>query len=581
MTQLPVPPLRQSLDRYLAALRPLSDAGQMRRAEEVVARFHATDGPRCQAELVAFADQENAAGESWLSRHWLATYLAVREPLPLTSSVGFRIRWDRDSSGIDRAAEVIHCAASVHLSYLRGEVEDEVTPRGDPVDMRQWQVLAGGVRHPRPVEDVFLDGRRESAAREIGVLWHGHCLMLPISDDAGQPLPQPVLAAALAQLPRLPLGQDEGFTHLSYLGSDLAAAHLDALLVDPGNARRYERLVHALFLVNLTDTVASDEGHQERVSFHPGQAWAYKPLTYQVSLTDDHVGLHVEHSMVDGATIASVISLMQQVGPAGDPGAHPPALEPLTWSMPADLGAQIADATRSYRHRAGAYRVRIVRTPSALPADLPFRVSHDAIQQVALLCAQLATYGRARSTYEAVDMREYQAGRTECLRPIGQQSLALAHALVTGGATPEHLHDALAAHKEQIVACKSGQGFERHLFGLQRMAQGLGLAPPLFGEESHVRLTTDFLSTSSLGDDRQMTRFTFAPTSVGGIGVNYTAVQGGYEFCLIADADDNVAMDDFAGSLAMAVTALAHLVTTATKAHHRAAAPPRGPRVTD
>lgn len=565
---LPVPPLRQSLDRYLSALRPLSEAGQLRRVEEVVAQFRATDGPRCQAELVAFAERENAAGESWLSREWLATYLAVRDPLPLTSSVGFRIRWDRDSEGFSRAAEVIHCAASVHLSYLRGELDDEVTSRGDPVDMRQWRVLAGGVRHPRPVEDVVIEGRRESASREIGVLWHGHCLMLPISDETGRPLPQEALATALAQLPRLRLVQDEDFTLLSYLGSDLAATHLDALMEHPGNAHSYERLVHALFLVNLTDVVASDEGHQERVTFHPGQAWAYKPLTYQVSVVDDFVALHVEHSVVDGATIRSVIALVQQAR-LTDGQQSRPEFEPLNWTMSEELRARIAEAGGPYRRRAEAHRVRILRCPFVLPDDLPFRVSHDAIQQLALVYAQLARYGQVRSTYEAVDVREYQAGRTECLRPVDLPAAALGRALLEDEATPEHLHAALAAHREKVIACKSGQGLDRHLTGLRLMAERLGLTPDLFREESHARLTTDFLSTSSLGDDRQMVRFAFAPTSVGGIGVNYTAVDDGYEYCLICDTDDGVDIDAFARSIGEGVDALARLVTTAARRHRR------------
>lgn len=562
MKYLPVPPLRQSLDRYLAAVRPLSDAGQQRRAEEVVEEFAATDGPICHAELLDFADQENAAGRSWLSRAWLSSYLTDRTPLPLSSSVGFRIQWDSESVGIARAADLIHRAASVHLAYLRGEIADEISPRGDLMDMRQWRVLAGGARHPQAGEDVFRDGRLEAGVREIGVLWHGRCLLVPISDEAGRPMSRAAITAVLGRLQELDLPEDDTFTHLSYLGSERASAYLDALVEHPGNAQLYDRLVHALFLVNLTDTPASDEAHQERVSFHPGQAWAYKPFTYQVSLADDFVGLHVEHSVVDGATVRAIIAVMQGVRPA-EGGGPPPRVESLTWAVSDDLRDQLAHDIATYRQQAEALRVHILRCPTAVPADLPVRVSQDALQQLSILYAQLVAYGRVRSTYEAVDMREYQAGRTECLRPVGTAALDLVRAMVDGGATPEHLRAALAEHKDQVIACKSGHGFDRHLTGLALMAGRLGLSPAVFEEESYDRVTTDFLSTSSLGDAQQMVRFTFAPTSGGGIGVNYTVTRDGYEFVLIHDADRAERIGHFSHALEAGVAALGQLVVDA------------------
>ena len=559
MKHLPVPPLRQTLDRYLDAVRPLSDAEQQHRAVAVVEEFGATDGPHCQAELMRFAHLEYAAERSWLSEAWLSNYLTNREPLPLSSSVGFRIRWDSASTGVARAAEVVHRVSEMHLAYLRGEIDDEVNARGDTMDMQQWRVLAGGARRPRPERDVILDGSLDPAAREIGVLWKGHLVMVPISDEAGHPLPRSVLARALHEVSHLDLPAGGTFTHPSYLGGDEGSAYLDALLENPDNAAVYDRLVQALFVVNLTDVPASEEEHQERVTFHPGQAWTHKPFTYQVSLADDYVGVHVEHSVVDGVTLKSMIAVMQEMG---GPEADGPdvRIEPLAWSFPSDLSQQLSRDIAFYEQRADSHRVEILQFPVAVPADMPFRVSHDAIQQFSLLYAQLAAYGRLRSTYEAVDMREYQSGRTECLRPNTADALALAQALLADEATPDHLYAALKAHKDQVVACKSGQGFNRHLLGLRLMADDLGLTPALFDHDSFDRLMTDFLSTTSVGDAAQIVRFTFAPTSVGGIGVNYCATAGMYEFCLTHDADETERIDDFAQALEAGVAAVGRLL---------------------
>ncbi len=565
MKYLPVPPLRQSLDRYLMALSPLLDDSQQQRAESVVEKFATVEGPACQDALLHFADEENAAGRSWLSRAWLSIYLTDRYPLALSSNVGFRIRLVAGGVGVDRAAEVIHRVASVHLSHLRGELEAEVDPRGNPVDMSQWQILAGGLRRPRPVEDVFLEGRSGAAGREIGVLWKGRLLMVPISDDAGHPPSRRTLVETLNRMQEMRLPEDDTFTHLSYLGSEKATRYLDALLEDQHNAEVHRRLVDTVFLVNLTDTPASAEEHQERVTFEPGQAWVYKPFTYQISLVDDFVGVHSEHSVVDGATLRSMIKAVQRV-PSGedeDDSVGAVHLEPLTWTMTSDHRAALARDVASYRRMAEQYRVRIHQFPVAVPPDLPFSVSHDAIQQLTLLFAQMSTYGRPRSVYEAVDVREFQAGRTECLRPVTPAALQLVQAMINGSATPDLLFAALSAHKEQVIACKTGQGFDRHLMGLRLMADRLELQPDLFVDESYRLLTTDFLSTSSVGTAEQIVRFTFAPTSDGGIGVNYTLTDGMYEFCMTHRADQVEHLDEFVAALDAGVSSLRELVEAA------------------
>lgn len=142
MKHLPVPPLHQSLDRYLAAVRPLLDATQQRRAQEAVESFASTDGPACQVALLRLADEENAAGHSWLSRAWLATYLANRAPLPLSSNVGFRVRSSTEDVGVGRAADAIHRVAHTQLHHLNEEITGVSEPvLKSTVPRRSWALI--------------------------------------------------------------------------------------------------------------------------------------------------------------------------------------------------------------------------------------------------------------------------------------------------------------------------------------------------------------------------------------------------------------------------------------------------------
>lgn len=561
MNYLPVPPLEQTLQRYLATVRPLLDESEYRATERVTAEFGASDGPACQQALLDFAAQEDADGRSWLSDAWLDGYLAVRKPLPLASNVGFQLNWTLSSRDWAGVGDLIYRFAAVHLAYLRGEVTDDPSPRGGWRCLRQWSYLAGGVRRPHAEHDEFVPGPEGAAGREIVVLWRGRASALTVSDDAGQPLAPPLLRDALDTLTGAP---DTLFTVPSYLGGAKASEHLDALLADPANAETYRRITDAIFCVAIADDPDDDATHLERLTFKLGKTWAHKPVTYLVCPADGFVGMHVEHSVVDGSTLKAVVARAQQVVPpvTHEPGAST-TMAGLKWQVSDDRSDAIAADAAAYRRRVPNYRVRIVRTPFDPPSDPPFKLSLDACQQFVLLYGQLVATGGLRSTYEAVDMREYQAGRTECLRPNTAEAVELAGALKRRRATPELLHAALDAHRERVRACKEGQAIDRHLFGLKFAAGRLGRDVEFFRDEGYRRLVDDFLSTTSLGDTDQFLRYAFAPAVMDGIGVSYHAVPDGFEFVLTYRESKCPHLEPFAAALPTGAVLLAAVVRKA------------------
>ncbi|MFT4218030.1 MAG: choline/carnitine O-acyltransferase [Micropruina sp.] len=564
MKSLPVPPLNGTLERYRATVDPLLTEAERAATAARVEAFAQNEGPVLQAELEAYAAVEDAAGRSWLSEAWLDGYLASRGPITLTSNVGFLLNWPGSGSGVERAADLIHRMASVHLTWLRGEMPVECTARGDELDPQQLRYLAGGLRHPRPGTDEFVEGPAGAAEREIVVFRAGAPYVLRISEAAGQPLSVPALTAALAGLLGRAPGDRVGFTHPSYSGSEPAAALLERLLADEANAAAYERLARALFAVNLADDGLDADGHLQRAVFGLGRTWVYKPATYDIDLATGLASVHMEHTVVDGATLKRVVALAQQVVPDLSPGVAPEG-EPLGWRLDDSLATDIEHAAQRYAEQAADYRVRTIAVSLPAPERPSFKLSLDGAQQWVMLFAQLAYHGGApRSTYEAVDMREYQAGRTECLRPVTTEAVALARALQEGDATPEQLFSAMAAHKSWVIACKTGNGIDRHLFGLRLMAARSGATPELFADTAYVRLTTDFLSTTSLGDPHQIVRFAFAPTSAGGIGISYSSDAGVLEFCLSYRASEHDDIDAFAAALVDGTRSLGELITRAS-----------------
>ncbi|KAB1654065.1 choline/carnitine O-acyltransferase [Pseudoclavibacter chungangensis] len=554
MKPLPVPPLSQTLERTLEAVAPLVDAHELHRLRDVVDAFAAGEGPRVQAELERFAAAEERTGRSWLSEAWLEDYLVVREPLPLTTSVAIQVNWDatpEQGRGVERAADIVHRLATVHLRHLRGELDAELGFRDEPLSAEQRRYLAGGARTPRPEVDGFVAGPSDASNREIGVVWRGHLLAVPVSDASGAPVGRDRLAATLGAISRLGPASSPSVLTPSYLGSAALAPILDELLAEDGNRRTYARLVDLLFVTTLVEEQGEDAAQLKRAGVGLDRTWTYKPASYAIGLRDSFVGIHMEHSIYDAGSALSVLEAAKLVEPVDEGTGEAPTATPLVWRTTADLAERIVAGAETYRQEAAHYRCRLVRVAVAPP--LTSRVSIDGLMQFTMLAAQLRTFDRIRSTYEAVDMREYQAGRTECLRPNTGEAVALAHALVDGTATPAHLRAALDAHRTGVKRAKSGGAVDRHLWGLERAARRLGLAPALFTDPAVRLLTTSVLSTTSLGRRDLVLRIAFPPVVPDGLGIYYVNDVDAFEF-LVNWRDDELdrvdafedALDEFA-----------------------------------
>ncbi len=84
---LPVPRLRDTLERLLESLRPLLPSDDLIAASGLVATAASAggEGERLQRLLVERADSLRGRG-SWLEEWWEKEALRCREPLPISSN---------------------------------------------------------------------------------------------------------------------------------------------------------------------------------------------------------------------------------------------------------------------------------------------------------------------------------------------------------------------------------------------------------------------------------------------------------------------------------------------------------------
>lgn len=585
LKSLPVPDLGATLGRLHTVVSAIADAPTLATTERAIRDFATSPGPELQQTLRDFATERDAANSNWLADRWLRDYLSVRTPLQLATNVGFQINLPTASTGIDRAVEVIRIFARLHLLQSAGRMPEERDARDQPIDSAQWRCFNGALREPTEDCDTVTFCNLGPNNRRIGLLANGHMFDVPITDGVGQLASADALRAAVQTVLDRSSGDPGDVTRLSYAGSSVVASSMTELHGGQ-NGQIYASLRDQLFAINLLDVDGTEPDALRDIAFTPGHAWVYRPITYQVNVhvggeIDDFLAMHVEHSTVDGATLVSAVARAQQIRDgeldatpeAGESWAGPLSVRELVWEPDgAGRSTESAEKPAAQGRNASDLRVALVHVPRVTSEDLPFKFSADAMSQLILSIAQELTYGRIRAVYEAVDMREYKAGRTECLRAVTPEAVAFAKSLVASHGTADNepalndlLHAAIDAHRGWVKACKKGEGIDRHLWALaftaEKMASaGAQATPALMEDPGVIAARTDFLSTTSIGSDRQIVRYVFAPTVAQGFGVNYTPGAETIEYCLTWHATTAERPEEFQANLARAGELLARFL---------------------
>ena len=538
---LPVADLNETCTRYLATVRPLLDDADFAVVQEDIALFQQGIGQDLHTALQHTAMQHKH--DSWLIDAWLDSYLRIRTPLPLASNVGFALQ--TQGAGI---AEWIMALANVCADYRHERIATPVSPQGVPMSMVQWQILRGASRIPQQTVDAY---RFAENSQFIGILYRGWYYRVPALNEQGEAYDVHYFHRIVNEI--LAEQEDNAYPIAvpAYLGSDMSAQIYARLQANADNATMLKTIEEDLFhiaLVHHSESSADDE--LANATFVPNtDMWCYKPMTFRYHLDSGALFLHCEHTWEDGGTLKNIVGLANaQLGKTtGQSGSYTPIRQ--AWQLDDFCRQHWAQWQTHYAQQARFMRVRSI----LIPLDnhiIPKGISQDALMQFVLQYAQYDTYQNIRNTYEAVDVSHFQSGRTECVRPISTQSVALIRALATGQMATHLLHDALAEHKARIKLAKQGIGVNRQLLGLYLEAQKQGKPIPDLFQSKHYRLlNTDFLSTSTIGDDTWVINFAFAPTSEGGLGINYTLTQQGWLFTVSHTETQTDEVNQFIASL--------------------------------
>lgn len=497
------------------------DAEAEAEVNQAIADFATGQAPALQQTLEEYAQSTAESGSNWMAEQWLERSLKNRQPLLLTSNVTYQLNLPTESTGVDRVIELLQRIGTIHILQAKRDTPAEYDADGHRLSMDAWAAFNGGIRTPKPDEDLWVRAGTGATYRTIGILHLGRMWEVPLTGSDGVLLGAKQLRASVEYVLSQTQPAQYSFAGFSALGSGILAE--DAAWKTAKNRSVHDQLSNMLFTITL-DPNGDEDGHTlQRWAFHPGNAWVYKPISYQVSIDTNMLTASVERSVLDPGTLATAVTRMQQVDLEAietQQDAHLTRASELVWQ---DVEYDLSD------YVAKAHTMRTERVLVRCDQHLSSAMSDDTLAQLILMTAQQLAYGTIHAHNEINDMRHFRAGRTEAVRPVTVEAVNFVTNLVQGTATPQQLHATLTAHREWVDAVKLGKGFDRHFFMLQYIGQELGGADAEIFTE-HTEAVEDFVTTSTAGGSEAILRAIAPPAAEHGFAVHYTPGSTGTEF---------------------------------------------------
>uniref|UniRef100_S4RY44 Choline O-acetyltransferase n=1 Tax=Petromyzon marinus TaxID=7757 RepID=S4RY44_PETMA len=564
---LPVPPLSDTLRRYLDCMRHLVAPEQFRRTKVLVERFGAPGGhgERLQRALVEQKNKTCVQVYEW----WLNDmYLDNRVPLPVNSNPGmvlprqlFRDQADqlrfaaRLISGILDYKVVID-ARALPQDFARGQLS------GHPLCMEQYYRLFSSYRlagHPR---DTLVAPRSTvmPEPEHIIVACNNHSVFLYVLIFVR-------LFVSLQLFPRstrtlsCSVNQDSRFEPRNIEKQKKKLTWRKTKTPNPTDSTNrdsldaIERCIFLLCLDGamnrpLTDVaLAENMLHGGGARANSGNRWFDKPMQFIVG-RDGACGLVYEHSPAEGiAVVQCVEHLLSYIKDTSqrkllraDSVCELPAPRRLRWKLSPEIHEHLAFAARNLDSvvenldllidRFSGYGKEFIKQQ---------RMSPDAYVQVALQLAHYKCHGRLVSTYESASLRRFQQGRVDNIRSATREAWDFVRAMTSKHAgvlsnedaeRMELLWKAIQAQTDYTILAITGMAIDCHMLGLREIARELDHdLPEVFKDITYVQSNLFALSTSQI--PTTMDAFMcYGPVVPDGYGVSYNPKDNHFIFCI-------------------------------------------------
>lgn len=560
LPRLPIPSLRHTITRYLAAQRPLLCNEDYLRTEKLATEFatEGSDGWKVHQQLIE-RDRRNPH-TSYIARFWHDRYMKDRRPSLNLRNPYIVVKQDpRCPNQVDRAVNFIHSAVLFRNSLTDSKLEPDLVytsrkinpqslksflrfiPRSFatqvallagavPLDISQLGNLFGTTRIPKRGGDELVTS---PTSQHVVVMRNGHLYCVEVQQANGLPTNPDQLYSALSAItndssppPPHPV------SYLTATDRDTWADARRELITDPQNVDALEKVESALFVVCLDhrEPETLQDAFHTFLHNHGANRWFDKSVMVVVS-PGAEVSLQFEHSCLDGPAF---ISFSNRVFFNTIRYPYMPSSTPTSTALPERLQFRLTESLKATVEKA---QIKVEHTCRSLTIRIHMysqfgktliRNKHLTVGGTLQLAFQMAYYrqfGQFDSSIQPFSTAAFLHGRTEWVRPgtIAAKACADAFQPSSGASTSEKrrlLNEAVAQHQRLFQEALRGQGFDRHLYALKCLAQEEGLSLSLFEDPAYSQINRYLLYANTF-NAKCFSYGAFGPYSSDGFAVGY------------------------------------------------------------
>ncbi|KAJ7504134.1 carnitine acetyl transferase [Mycena galericulata] len=522
---LPVPELEATLTRLKDTLKPLAWSDEeLATVEAKIDQFAAGKGPELQERLL----DRSKHHKHWLEEWWDNTgYLGYRDSVVVNVSYyyGFDAhptRWPQ--SAVSRAAFLARATMLFRQQLKLGLLKPEATKAG-PICMDTYRWMFDCCRVPGPEGlDWSVTYAAPSDKGDTGhiIVFRNNRPWKVETTQNGRILGTKEIEQQIQYIWDNSDGEYPGVGVLTASNRDVWAKDYTELASSSHNAAILQAIQSAAFTISLDSSSPITPEHHSRALWHGDVAngvpvglqnrWVDKPVQYIV-FENAVAGLMGEHSVMDGTpTVRLADDVLSAIAHStfdnGNNVPHnavPLTPTPLDWQLSPATVSAIDAANGAARELVESQELGFLVTPYGKGAIKRFGVSPDSWAQMIVQLAYRRLLGgktRTGGTYEAASTRQFFKGRTEAIRVVSLESDAWAASMDApdvGREEKKELFDAaVKVHGRLARAAGTGQGVDRHLFGLKKLIKEGEEMPALFTDPLFLRSSNWVLSTSAV-----------------------------------------------------------------------------------
>lgn len=521
LPSLPVPPLEQTLAKYLQSTKPHQTPSSLAQTEAAVkaglpgGKEHDTF-KALQKRLEERAASKESEG-NWLASWWnTAAYMSYRDPVVPYVSYFYAHKDDKHRrTGVKRAGALLKAMLQFRKLVESEQLAPEKTKAG-PLCSASYPWMFNATRVPVEGEDEAIKYPAEKN-NHLVVARNGKFFEFDLVDKKGNELSAAEIESQLEKILADPSAANPDPLPVGALTSDNRdkwVASRKALIAADSkhNTAALERIQSSVIVLCLDDTVPiTREQHSWACWYGDGKNRFYDKQQLIV-FPNGKSGYMGEHSTMDGTPTLRLndFCLSGLAANKIDLGSSIrndlPAPTQITFKINQDVQSKILDSVRSFEELKSKHDLAVLDFQGyGKGAIKKYKCSPDAWVQMVIQLAYFKLYGHPCPTYESAQTRKFKWGRTETIRSASEESKAFCEAMENLNTSDKERYAkfqaAVKQHLAYATSAADGQGVDRHLFGLKKLLKAGETLPSLYEDPAFALTSTWKLSTSQISSE--------------------------------------------------------------------------------